>query len=103
MGELLEEQKQVIEEQKKAQLVQQQQLEEKVAEEKRRRLTEQEKEQLRRQQENSIQVKKLAKAEAVTAKATKATTKPRRIRLRITSSSTQQPAVTSTTSPGLNS
>merc|ERR1712192_349160 len=101
MGELLEEQKQVIEEQKKAQLAQQQQ-EEKVAEEKRRRLTEQEKEQLRRQHENSIQVKKLAKAEAVTAKATKATTKPRRIRLRITSSSTQKPAVTSTTSPGLN-
>merc|ERR1712032_1714547 len=70
--ELLEEQKQVIEEQKKAQL-----------------------EQLQRQQENSIQVEKLAKAEAETPKAT---TKPRRTRLRITSTSTQQPVVFSTTS-----
>merc|ERR1712032_1058844 len=93
--ELLEEQKQVIEEQKKAQLVQQQQLEEKVAEEKKRRFTEQEKEQLQRQQENSIQVEKLAKAEAETPKAM---TKPRRIRLRITSTSTQRPVVFSTTS-----
>merc|ERR1712226_1334834 len=99
--ELLEEQKKVIEEQRKAQLLQQQELEEKVAEEKERRFTQQQNKQLLRQQENAVQVEKLDASkslnETVTPKARTAATKPRRIRLRITNTSTLRPVTTSTT------